>query len=80
VDGQLAFAHPAHSGEVRPAALGGQELGQSLEFIGPAHEAIGACGALWQVVGGVALGEFGFGWGRQVGVVCVFTADELIAP
>ena len=45
----------------------------------PAHKAVGAGGAAGEVVGGVGLWEFGFGWGRQVGVVLVLFADHQIS-
>ncbi len=77
LEGQLAFPNPAHVGEVHTAALGGQELCQALEFIGPAHETVGG-GAQAGCVCGGAVGEFGFGWRRQVGVVFVLVGDELI--
>jgi hypothetical protein len=78
LESQLALAHTAHAGEIDPAPLRSQELSQALEFSGTAHEAVGAGGALREAVGGVALGELRFGWGRQVGVL-VLIADHQIA-
>jgi hypothetical protein len=50
-----------------------------LEDCGSTHEEVGAGGTVCEVVRGVALREFGFGWGRRVGVVLVLIADHQIS-
>jgi len=60
---QLAFAHPAHTREISPAAFWDQEALELLQFQAAAHEPLGAGGALWEVVGGVR-GKSGLWFGR----------------
>ena len=66
LQGQLAFAHPAHAGEKHPAARWADQLKERGALQVAPHKAAGVGVAVGEVVGGVGLGELGVGFGGRI--------------